>query len=180
MSERQLQFRVGVFVILAMVAMIVMVFEFGNLQNRLRPKYKVAIRFKSAVGIAVGTPVRRNGVLIGSVTGVDFDDKSGGLIVHTEIRDGIRTCRGLRIRSLHYGIAGRADVVEFRPDEGPRPVEYKRGKPKATDMDEVQLCAQALCLEEMLNVSIPEGSLFYGEPRRRTAVVFDQALRQRT
>jgi CRISPR-associated exonuclease Cas4 len=97
----------------------------------------------------------------------------------TEIRDGIRTCRGLRIRSLHYGIAGRADVVEFHPGTGPRPVEYKRGKPKATDMDEVQLCAQAFCLEEMLNVSIPEGSLFYGEPRRRTAVPFDQALRQR-
>jgi CRISPR-associated exonuclease Cas4 len=96
----------------------------------------------------------------------------------TEIRDGIRTCRGLRIRSLHYGIAGRADVVEFSPS-GPRPVEYKRGKPKADDMDEVQLCAQALCLEEMLNVSIPEGSLFYGEPRRRSAVIFDRALRQR-
>jgi CRISPR-associated exonuclease Cas4 len=96
----------------------------------------------------------------------------------TEIRDGVRTCRGLRIRSLRYGIAGRADVVEFRP-EGPRPVEYKRGKPKADDMDEVQLCAQALCLEEMLGVSIPEGSLFYGEPRRRTPVVFDEVLRQR-
>ncbi len=77
MSERQLQFRVGVFVIFATVAMIVMVFEFGNLQNRLRPKYKVAIRFRSAVGISVGTPVRRNGVLIGSVTNVQFDDKSG-------------------------------------------------------------------------------------------------------
>ena len=96
----------------------------------------------------------------------------------TEIRDGVRTCRGLRIRSLRYGIAGRADVVEFGA-VGPRPVEYKRGKPKADDMDEVQLCAQALCLEEMLGVSIPEGSLFYGEPRRRTPVVFDQALRDR-
>jgi CRISPR-associated exonuclease Cas4 len=96
----------------------------------------------------------------------------------TEIRDGVRTCRGLRIRSLRLGIAGRADVVEFGPD-GPRPVEYKRGKPKADDIDEVQLCAQALCLEEMLGVSIAEGSLFYGEPRRRTAVVFDAALRDR-
>ncbi len=96
----------------------------------------------------------------------------------TEIRDGVRTCRGLRIRSLRYGIAGRADVVEFGP-EGPRPVEYKRGKPKSSDIDEVQLCAQALCLEEMLGVSIPEGSLFYGQPRRRTAVVFDQELRDR-
>ncbi len=96
----------------------------------------------------------------------------------TEIRDGVRTCRGLRVRSLKYGIAGRADVVEFGPD-GPRPVEYKRGKPKKDDIDEVQLCAQALCLEEMLGVSIPEGSLFYGEPRRRTPVIFDQTLRQR-
>jgi CRISPR-associated exonuclease Cas4 len=96
----------------------------------------------------------------------------------TEIRDGVRTCRGLRIRSLRYGIAGRADVVEFG-SEGPRPVEYKRGKPKSDDTDEVQLCAQALCLEEMLGVSIPEGALFYGEPRRRTPVVFDWVLRQR-
>jgi len=96
----------------------------------------------------------------------------------TELRDGVRISRGLRIRSLRYGIAGRADVVEFRP-EGPRPVEYKRGRAKANDIDEVQLCAQALCLEEMLGVSIPEGDLFYGQPRRRTAVVFDQALRQR-
>jgi CRISPR-associated exonuclease Cas4 len=96
----------------------------------------------------------------------------------TEIRDGVRTCRGLRIRSLRHGIAGRADVVEFGSD-GPRPVEYKRGKPKSDDMDQVQLCAQALCLEEMLGVSIPEGSLFYGEPRRKTPVIFDQKLRLR-
>ncbi len=113
MSERQLQFRVGVFVILAMVAMIVMVFEFGNLQNRLRPKYKVAIRFKSAVGIAVGTPVRRNGVLIGSVTGVDFDDKSGGLIVHTEIRDGIRLWPDGHVRLVSSLLGDSA--VEFLP-----------------------------------------------------------------
>jgi CRISPR-associated exonuclease Cas4 len=95
-----------------------------------------------------------------------------------EIRDGIRICRGLRIRSLRYGVAGRADVVEFRL-EGARPVEYKRGKPKAGDFDEVQLCAQALCLEEMLKASIPYGELFYGQPRRRTQVPFDQELRQR-
>jgi CRISPR-associated exonuclease Cas4 len=96
----------------------------------------------------------------------------------TEIRDGVRICRGLRIRSLRHGIAGRADVVEFGSD-GPRPVEYKRGKPKSDDMDQAQLCAQALCLEEMLGVSIPEGSLVYGEPRRKTPVFFDQELRQR-
>src|ERR1700749_2215633 len=90
MSERQLQFRVGVFVILAMIATVVLVFQFSSLQNRLRPKYRVAVRFRSAVGVAVGTPVRRNGVMIGAVTRVDFDDKSGGLVVQTEIRDGGR------------------------------------------------------------------------------------------
>lgn len=61
----------------------------------------------------------------------------------------------------------------------PFPVEYKRGKPKPDDCDEVQLCAQTLCLEEMLGVAIPAGALFYGQPRRRTDVCFDQPLRRR-
>jgi len=60
------------------------------------------------------------------------------------------------------------------------PVEYKRGRPKPDRCDEVQLCAQALCLEEMLGVEIPEGAIFYGQPRRRHAVVFDEALREQT
>ena len=113
MSERQLQFRVGVFVIFATVAMIVMVFEFGNLQNRLRPKYKVAIRFRSAVGISVGTPVRRNGVLIGSVTNVQFDDKSGGLVVHTEIKDGVRLWPDGHVRLVSSLLGDSA--IEFTP-----------------------------------------------------------------
>ena len=62
----------------------------------------------------------------------------------------------------------------------PFPVEYKRGKPKSHRADEVQLCAQAICLEEMLGVSIPAGALFYGEPRRRTDVTFDAELRRLT
>ncbi len=62
----------------------------------------------------------------------------------------------------------------------PRPVEYKRGRPKAEAWDEVQLCAQALCLEEMLEVEVPAGALFYGQRRRRTPVVFDEALRALT
>ena len=62
----------------------------------------------------------------------------------------------------------------------PFPVEYKRGKPKSHRADEVQLCAQAICLEEMLGVSIPAGALFYGEPRRRTDVAFDADLRSLT
>jgi CRISPR-associated exonuclease Cas4 len=62
----------------------------------------------------------------------------------------------------------------------PFPVEYKRGKPKIDDCDRVQLCAQAICLEEMLNLEIPEGALFYGQIRRREDVIFDQELRTET
>jgi CRISPR-associated exonuclease Cas4 len=104
--------------------------------------------------------------------------------VGAEQRGDIRVARGLRIRSLRLGLIGQADVVEFhRQEEGPplpMPIEYKRGKPKANRCDEVQLCAQAFCLEEMLNVEIPRGALFYGRPRRRTDVVFDRDLRQLT
>lgn len=97
----------------------------------------------------------------------------------TELRDGIKLCRGLRLRSLRWGLTGQADVVEFRPD-GPLPVEYKRGQPRPEACDDVQLCAQALCLEEMLSVLIPFGDLFYGQRRRRARVNFDAALRSRT
>jgi phospholipid/cholesterol/gamma-HCH transport system substrate-binding protein len=113
MSERQLQFRVGIFVILAMIATVVMVFEFSNLQSRLRPKYKIAIRFRSAVGVAVGTPVRRNGVLIGAVTRVDFDDKSGGLVVSSEIRDGVRLWPDGHVRLVSSLLGDSA--IEFMP-----------------------------------------------------------------
>jgi len=84
-----------------------------------------------------------------------------------ESHSGMRIVRSLDLRSRRLGIAGRADVVLFplSGDGPPMPVEFKRGRPKPADWDEVQLCAQALCLEEMLNVSIPQGSLFYGEPR---------------
>jgi phospholipid/cholesterol/gamma-HCH transport system substrate-binding protein len=113
MSERQLQFRVGVFVILATVATVMMVFQFGNLQNRLRPKYRIAIRFRSAVGVSVGTPVRRNGVLIGSVTSVQFDDKSGGLVVDTAIKDGVRLWPDGHVRLVSSLLGDSA--VEFLP-----------------------------------------------------------------
>jgi len=109
-----------------------------------------------------------------------------------ESRDGVRIVRGLRLRSLVLGLVGQADVVEFHADadgaavprlEGsyrPFPVEYKRGKPKIDVCDEVQLCAQAMCLEEMLGASIPRGALFYGRPRRRKEVEFTETLRQQT
>jgi CRISPR-associated exonuclease Cas4 len=68
--------------------------------------------------------------------------------------------------------------VEFRPD--PFPIEYKRGRSKPGDCDTVQLCAQALCLEEMLQVRIPKGAIFYGDPRRRMEINFSPELRART
>lgn len=101
-----------------------------------------------------------------------------------EWRDGIRICRGLPVRSLRLGLNGIVDVVEFHPRENgpslPFPVEYKRGRPKPDRSDEVQLCAQALCLEEMLKVEVPSGAIFYGQPRRRMDVAFDASLREET
>lgn len=97
--------------------------------------------------------------------------------------------RDLRVFSPTLGITGACDVVEFHSDPAgvelqgragkwlPFPVEYKRGKPKEHQADELQLCAQALCLEEMLCCKIEEGALFYGETRRRQPVLFTEALR---
>jgi CRISPR-associated exonuclease Cas4 len=110
----------------------------------------------------------------------------------SESRPGLRVARGLRLHSLRLGLSGEADVVEFRaakdgaalPGEDgfwqPFPVEYKRGRPKRDHCDEVQLCAQALCLEEMFGSPVPAGALFYGTPRRRQDVDFSPALRTET
>jgi CRISPR-associated exonuclease Cas4 len=100
-----------------------------------------------------------------------------------ELRDGVRTVRSLPLRSLKWGLIGKADIVEFRAepiDMRCFPVEYKRGKPKAHDADRVQLCAQAFCLEEMLSTSVRSGALFYGKTRRRLDVPFDEPLRDLT
>ena len=99
--------------------------------------------------------------------------------------------RGLPIVSHTLRLSGQCDVLEFhaspkgvhlRGEEGlwiPFPVEYKRGPPKENFADQLQLCAQAICLEEMLCCSISEGALFYGETRRRTAVLFTEELREK-
>ncbi len=97
-----------------------------------------------------------------------------------ESRPGVRIARGMPVRSLQLGLSGQCDVVEFHPDGAVLPVEYKRGKPKAHAADEVQLCAQAICLEEMLGVRIERGMLYYGKRRRRTDVVLNPALRELT
>ena len=120
-----------------------------------------------------------------------------GRIMHERVHDADRESRGnirieygMPLRSLRLGLIAKADVVEFhrKPDSGkmesknwlPFPVEYKRGKPKKDNSDKVQLCAQAMCLEEMLGVEIPEGAIFYGRPRRRQSVAFDRELRRET
>jgi len=109
-----------------------------------------------------------------------------------ETRGDLHIARSLRLVSHTMGLTGVADVVEFhRGDDGvvlqgddghwrPRPVEYKRGRSKADDWDRLQLCAQALCLEEMLDFPVPEGAIFYGKPRRRERVIIDKTLRDKT
>ena len=94
-------------------------------------------------------------------------------------RDGVRILRVVEITSDVEGLHGVADVVEMRGLD-PIPVEYKRGRPKVHRVDEVQLCAQALCLEEMTGRNVPDGILFYGARRRRTQLAFVDALRSLT
>lgn len=97
---------------------------------------------------------------------------------------GVRRVMALPLACKRLGVAGTADLVEFHPrregGETPYPVEYKRGKPKLHRADEVQLCAQALCLEEMTGIDVPEGALFYAETKRRLVVPFDAELRRLT
>lgn len=102
----------------------------------------------------------------------------------SEKRRDVKRVFGLPIRCLRLGLTGKADVVEFHwQADGtwmPYPVEHKRGRRKEEDWDRVQLCAQALCLEEMLGVSVPEGALFYGKEQRREVVEIGDALRRET
>lgn len=96
---------------------------------------------------------------------------------------GVRRVHALPLASARLGIAGIADLVEFiaGPDgEIAYPVEYKRGKPKSHKADEVQLCAQALCLEEMTGHPVSEGAIYYATTRRRLVVAIDDSLRRTT
>ncbi|WP_434509742.1 CRISPR-associated protein Cas4 [Desulfitobacterium sp. AusDCA] len=107
-----------------------------------------------------------------------------------EKRGDLIISRGMGVFSRTMGITGACDVVEFHKSRGgvtlygregtyrPVPVEYKRGKPKQDNADVLQLCAQAMCLEEMLLCTIPEGFLYYGEPKRRTKVILDEEIRE--
>lgn len=98
-------------------------------------------------------------------------------------RGSVRRVAALPLACRRLNLAGVADLVEFRKEtdgETAYPVEYKRGKAKLHRADEVQLCAQALCLEEMTNRPVPEGALFYAQTKRRVAVPFDPQLRRLT
>lgn len=114
-----------------------------------------------------------------------------GRIMHEKVHDGndesrgaVRITRGIALRSLRLGLVGVADVVEFHHASTDVwqafPVEYKRGKPKVDRCDAIQLCAQAMCLEEMLSTSVPTGALFYSRTRRRFDVDFNENLRRQT
>jgi CRISPR-associated exonuclease Cas4 len=101
----------------------------------------------------------------------------------TSYREGVKVTRSVPLRSMTLGVSGVADVVEWhRRTDGyqPFPVEYKRGKPKKHDADKVQLCAQAMCLEEMCSCTILAGALFYGQTMHRLDVDFDESLRAKT
>ena len=97
-----------------------------------------------------------------------------------EIVDGKRIVRSLWLVSRRHGLVGQADVVEISGDGTVTPVEYKRGRPKKDNSDRVQLCAQAICLEEQFGQSIRAGYLFYGTGKRRSEVIFDATLRGET
>lgn len=106
-------------------------------------------------------------------------------VPHTENKGNIKIVRSLSIRSLKLGLTGIADLVEFhKNDKGEiikiYPVEYKRGKPKRDLSDMVQLCAQALCLEEMLDFQITHAAFFYNEIKKRAEISIDDSLRKET
>lgn len=98
----------------------------------------------------------------------------------SESRNCIRTERDLKIASQKLGVVGKTDAVEFYSNGTIIPIEYKHGKPKEDICDEVQLCAQVLCLEEMLQTSIPQGDLFYFKIRKRISIPITDELRDKT
>jgi CRISPR-associated exonuclease Cas4 len=100
-----------------------------------------------------------------------------------ETRGNVKIVRGLRIHSFKYGLVGRCDVVEFKQTSKVNeilPVEFKAGQPKEDISDKVQLCAQVLCLEEMMNIQINKAYFFYGKIKRRYKIDIDLRLRTQT
>jgi CRISPR-associated exonuclease Cas4 len=103
----------------------------------------------------------------------------------TEQRHGVCYERAVSVISHHFRLTGKMDLLEVKTDESKGtlryfPVEYKRGKPKLEDWDRIQLCAQALCIEEMRNTIVEQGAIWYWQVRHREAVDIDEALRLKT
>ncbi|MBU0599414.1 CRISPR-associated protein Cas4, partial [bacterium] len=98
--------------------------------------------------------------------------------VKSTVEDGIQVERSLPLWSRRLGLVGKADVVEFHGDV-PYPVEYKHGPKRKKEHDELQVCAQAICLEEMLGKPVTKGAIFHASSRRRREVIFDQTLREK-
>lgn len=98
-----------------------------------------------------------------------------------ETRRGVRYERSIQVSAPSLRLIGKLDLIESEQATGKlTPVEYKRGKPKIGDWDKVQLCAQALCLEEMLSTTVNEGALWYWQTRHRQSITFDKELRRQT
>ena len=130
---------------------------------------------RGAVRITRGMPVVSEDLgLTGQCDVVEFAACSG-----SDLKFEISDLKGRDAVSVHDPTTGhlKSQISNFKSTRSVQPVEYKRGKPKAHRVDEVQLCAQAMCLEEMLEITIPSGALYYGEKRRRTEVMFDEPLR---
>jgi CRISPR-associated exonuclease Cas4 len=118
-------------------------------------------------GVWSDNPYTRRGTLLHERADTPGADRRGD----------IRVERALPLFSRRLNLSGRADAVEFHPDGTVIPIEYKSGRRKARHADELQLCAQAMCLEEMLGRPVPEGAIFHAPERRRRRVVFSAALR---
>ncbi len=108
-----------------------------------------------------------------------------GSLAHERVDSGsataagdVRVVRGMPLWSERLGLRGKADVVEFRP-EGPYPIEYKSGRRLGPHAD-YQVCAQALCLEEMLGADVPRGAIYHQASRSRHEVLFDSSIRSQT
>ncbi|MSU21468.1 MAG: CRISPR-associated protein Cas4 [Pedosphaera sp.] len=97
-----------------------------------------------------------------------------------EVAKGVTLLRALPVWSRRLGLNGKCDIVERRPDGSLFPVEFKLGKRKKWENDDVQLCAQALCLEEMFSISVPQGAVFHADSKRRRELDFNEDLRART
>jgi CRISPR-associated exonuclease Cas4 len=127
-------------------------------------------------GIFIHNPFTLEGSLMHRHVNGPFEERRGSL----------RIVYGLPIYCRTLGLVGKADAVEFRSDpdnperEIPYPVEYKRGRCRRWDNDDVQVCAQALCLEEMLGIAVPAGAIYHWRSRCRREVPLDDALRAKT